>query len=347
MKPFLLTRGLVPENQETPIHFLGGDLTPASYFYRRNHFRYPLLTHESYYIPISGCVRTPTIFSFKDILSLPSKTLNVLLECSGEKRAFFHPKVFGEQWEDGALSQARWKGVPLRTLIEYTGATDKAMEVVVEGYDFGTRTDRPGLFSFARSLPIDKALHPDTLIAYELNGKPIPFKHGYPLRLIVPQWYAMASVKWVKKITLINSHFKGPFQDTDYIYYPHRTNDAGRYPVTTMRVNSTIQQPLNLAVLGQGVHKIRGIAWTGQGIVSRVEISVDNGRTWDNATLHTHPKPYVWVSWTYNWDVHEKGEYTVLSRAIDSAGNMQPKQAEWNRKGYGYNAVSDVKVKIE
>ncbi|WP_028403019.1 sulfite oxidase [Ectobacillus panaciterrae] len=348
VKPYLLTKKLLPENQETPIHFLAGNITPLSYFYKRNHFSYPKLMTSFFHLQVEGNVKVPRTFSYNEILSLPTKTVKVMLECAGDKRSSFQPKTFGEQWGEGALSQGYWKGVPLRTLFQYTGIRGSAKEIVFEGHDTGMRTDITGIFAYERSLPIDKALHPDTLVAYELNGEPLSFKHGYPLRLIVPQWYAMASVKWLKKISVIDGSFQGPFQAVDYIYYPEKNRDAGKYPVTTMNINSTIQQPLDLAILDKGVHTIQGIAWTGEGEITKVEISTNDGETWMPAVLQ--PKtdsPYTWVNWTFFWNANAKGECTILSRATDSMGRIQPEEALWNRKGYGYHAICRVKVKVE
>ena len=171
-------------------------------------------------------MHTPKIFSLQEIYSLPSKTIKVVLECSGDKRELFKPKVYGEQWGKGAISQGIWKGVSLRTLLQHTGLIDSAKEIVFEGYDYGERPDSNQLFNFSRSLPLEKALDPATIIAYEYNNHPIPFKHGFPLRLIVPGWYAMASVKWIKKITVIDEEFKGPFQAVDYVYYPNKENEV-------------------------------------------------------------------------------------------------------------------------
>jgi DMSO/TMAO reductase YedYZ molybdopterin-dependent catalytic subunit len=348
VKPYLLTRSLQPENQETPIQFIETDFLTSHLFYRRNHFSYPMLTTANYWIPINGSVNTPILFSMQDILQLPSKTINVVLECAGNKRSLFEPKVFGEQWGKGAISQGAWKGVPLKALLELAGVKDGAKEVVVEGYDFGNRTDLDHVFTFTRSLPITKALHPDTIIAYEYNHQPIPFKHGFPLRLIVPQWYAMASVKWIKQITVINQNFTGPFQSIDYVYYPHKETNKDARPVTTMKVNSTIQKPLDRDILNTGKHFIKGIAWTGKGTIRKVEISTDNGQTWSNAKVDNRNKPgYEWVSWSHEWNIEEKGEYTILSKATDSFSRVQPMSPLWNRKGYGYNAVDVIVVKVE
>jgi DMSO/TMAO reductase YedYZ molybdopterin-dependent catalytic subunit len=307
-----------------------------------------MLTTANYWIPINGSVNTPILFSMQDILQLPSKTIKTVLECAGNKRSLFEPKVFGEQWGKGAISQGAWKGVPLKALLELAGVKDGAKEVVVEGYDFGNRTDLDHVFTFTRSLPITKALHPDTIIAYEYNHQPIPFKHGFPLRLIVPQWYAMASVKWIKQITVINQNFTGPFQSIDYVYYPHKETNKDARPVTTMKVNSTIQKPLDRDILNTGKHFIKGIAWTGKGTIRKVEISTDNGQTWSNAKVDNRNKPgYEWVSWSHEWNIEEKGEYTILSKATDSFSRVQPTSPLWNRKGYGYNAVDEITVKVE
>ena len=347
-KPHLITKTLIPENQETPIHFIKDDLIKNNLFYRRNHFPIPTFTSSFYLVPIQGLVQTPRTFSLQEIYSLSSTSLKTVLECSGNKRAFFEPKVFGDQWKEGAISQGVWKGVSLRTLFQYTGLKPTAKEVVFEGHDVGKRPDSDETFSFARSLPLEVALHPDTILAYEYNHQAIPFKHGFPLRLIVPGWYGMASVKWVKKITVIDHEFNGPFQTVDYVYYPNKENDQGKTPVTKVHVNSTIQYPLNRQILHKGVYEVSGIAWTGgEGLVTRVEISLDGGQSWDNCQLNNNPEKYAWVRWNYEWKALENGEFMIKTKAYDSLGNKQPAEAFWNRKGYGYNAVDCIEVKIE
>lgn len=347
-KPYLITRSLQPENQETPIHFLESDIVKNDLFYRRNHFPYPPLSYSNYWLPINGSVSESLLFTMQDLLQFPSKTIKIVLECAGNKRNRFEPKVFGEQWTNGAISQGIWKGVPLRFLLERARVNQEAKEVVVEGYDFGTRKDSNKVFSYARSLPIEKALHPDTIIAYEYNHQPISFKHGYPLRLIVPEWYAMASVKWIKQIIVIDGVFNGPFQSIDYVYYPYKESNKEAWPVTNMNVNSTIQKPLDMEILNLGKHNIKGIAWTGKGSITMVEVSIDSGQTWSNVKLNSSEGfGYEWVPWTFEWNVREKGEYTIISRATDSYGRTQPSFPNWNRKGYGFNALDKIKVKVE
>ncbi|MEH7308581.1 sulfite oxidase [Neobacillus drentensis] len=347
VKPYLITKSLFPENQETPIDHLIGDIVGKELFYRRNHFSYPLFTSSLYFLPIEGLVHNPKIFTLQEIYSLPSITMKVVLECAGNKRKFFNPKVFGEQWGKGAISQGLWKGVSIRTLLQNTGLMDSAKELVFESYDYGERPGTNGLFSFSRSLPLEKALDPETIIAYEYNHQPIPYKHGFPLRLIVPSWYAMASVKWLKKITVIDKEFTGPFQAIDYVYYPNKEDDNGKWHVTTINVNSTIQYPLDMQILHKGIYEIYGIAWTGKGNITKVEISSDGGQSWDLCQLDTTSKKNAWIPWTYKWDAQKKGEYMIKSKATDSDGNVQPLNPKWNRKGYGYNAIDSICVKVE
>ncbi|MEC1715916.1 sulfite oxidase [Schinkia azotoformans] len=346
--PYLTSKRLSPENQESPIHFLYEWLTPIKYFYRRNHFPYPVLTKENFLLSITGEVSHPRFLSYDKLLSMPVKSLLIPLECAGNKRANFMPKVYGEQWEDGAISQGKWTGVPLRNILQKAGVSNDAKEVVFDGADYGTKPTIDESIPFQRSLPIEKAMHPDTIIAYKYNNKPLTFKQGYPLRLIVPNWYAMASVKWLSKITVINHTFAGPFQADDYVYYPHKDSDNDKIPVTLLNVNSTIQKPINLSILNTGTHYIQGMAWTGCGIITEVQIGFDKGEPWHNATLYKFPhENYSWVFWSIQWKVEEKGEYTIFSRAKDSNGRIQPLTAFWNRKGYGFNAVTKVNVKIE
>ena len=185
--PFLTTKSLHPENQESPIHFLHKWQTPVKYFYRRNHFSYPLLTQHHFWIQISGQVHQPRFFHYNEILSMPSKSLVVPLECAGNQRANFNPKVYGEQWEEGAISQGKWTGVPLKDILEKAGLSQNAQEIVFEGADFGKKPGIHENIPFERSLPLEKALHPDTIIAFQYNDRPLTYKHGYPFRLIVPK----------------------------------------------------------------------------------------------------------------------------------------------------------------
>ncbi|MCM3766921.1 sulfite oxidase [Neobacillus niacini] len=345
VKPHLTTHSLHPENQETPIHFLEEPITPSAKMYRRNHFPYPAITNQSYSLSITGFVRTPITLHYNQITSLPSRTVTSLVECSGNKRAYFEPKVFGDQWKDGAVNQGQWKGVPLSYLLTIAGITDRANEIVFQGADAGTKEGRH--VHFERSLPLEKALAPHVIVAFEYNQQLIPPKHGFPYRLIVPGWYGMASVKWLRNIHVIDDSFTGPFQSDDYVYYPHKDDNLDSFPVTSNHVNSLIQQPIDRQILKPGRHDIFGLAWTGEGMVTAVEISLDNGVTWKKAALSENPKRYQWVKWSHPTVFEKNKEYAIKVRAFDSNGQSQPDQAFWNRKGYGYNEVTQIKVKTE
>lgn len=348
IRPYLTTRGLLPENQETPIHFTNLTNIPEDLLYRRNHFAYPLLQKRAINIPILGEVVQPLTVDYEFIRSLPSRTVPVVLECAGNKRSFFEPKTFGEQWGRGAVGQGIWKGTSLSLLLHLAGIKPSAQEVVVEGWDAGKRNDMTGIFPYARSLPIKKAMHPDTILAYEYNGKPLTRRHGFPVRLIVPHWYAMASVKWVRRIIVTDFPFQGPFQSVDYQYYPDKMNERGKHPVTILNVNSSIQRPLDRSILRKGKHYIQGIAWTGLGQINQVELSFDEGDTWVQAQIERAPfQPYSWVHWGYEWEVNRIGEYSIISKSRDTCGRFQPMAAYWNRKGYGYNAADQVKIIVE
>ena len=347
VEPYLTTRSLHPENQEAPIHFLNGEKILDRVFFRRNHFSYPSFSKENFFLQISGIIPRPLILTIDDLMKMPSKTIDVVLECAGNQRSKFNPNVYGEQWEEGAINQGQWRGIPLRTILSFTGLSNQAREIVFEGHDYGERKDTDKVVPYERSLPIKKALHPDTIIAFEYNCAPIPFKHGYPFRLIVPQWYAMASVKWLKRITIIGESFTGPFQAIDYIYFPDRNSPSNGFPVTSMNVNSIIQQPLHLSELKQGLQTIKGIAWTGEGSIVKVEVSFDLGKTWKEANIQRRSKHrYSWTEWNYDWIFSSTGEFTIQSRALDSKGRIQPPEALWNKKGYGYNEIPSIKVNV-
>ncbi|NQX66140.1 sulfite oxidase [Paenibacillus alba] len=341
-----IPRSIIPENQEFPMLSLSSRITPEFQYYIRNHFPYPALPLNDWVLKIEGLVHKPISLSYQALYQCPQITLPVTMECAGNKRAYYQPKTKGDQWEQGAVSHALWTGVPLRTLLQIAGIMPDAREVIFEGADAGERVDLPGMFPFARSLPIEKAMDPDTLIALCMNGKPIPYKHGYPARLIVPNWYGMASVKWLSRIVAIDHVFMGPFQTNDYVIYRSET-DSQRRPVTLMKVNSVIAQPTDQAVVRRGRHFITGTAWSGHGLVKKVQISFDHGETWDQVFWIDSEEKYSWRRWMWEWHVAEPGTYTIRVKATDDKGNTQPLQADWNVKGYENNSIFQIKVYVE
>ncbi|CAG7635836.1 sulfite oxidase [Paenibacillus allorhizosphaerae] len=326
---------------------LSSRITPDHLFYIRNHFPYPGVDVRTWELQIEGLVDRPIYLRYQDLNRMHQVSIPVTLECAGDKRAFFHPKVRGEQWESGASSHAIWTGVRLVDVLSFAGVQMNAMEVTFEGMDKGTRTDMPGEFAYIRSLPIKEALHPNILIALYMNGKPLPDQHGFPARLIVPGWYGMASVKWLHRIKVIDQPFHGPFQTIDYVYERNHSLAPFTEPVTTIRLNSTMARPTDQEVLAKGEHWLVGTAISGTYPVVLVEISTDHGVTWQPASWLDPHEPYSWRRWCLKWTVTKSGTYEIRVRAVDAAGYAQPETADWNKKGYGYNAVQKIQVYVD
>ncbi|WP_172408164.1 sulfite oxidase [Desulfosporosinus sp. FKA] len=346
-KPGLIPRQVMPENLESPINNVLTWVTPNELFYTRSHLTYPTIDMHSWRLSIGGEVSRSLYFNYEQLKQMPQVDKFVTIECSGNKRAMFEPPVPGEQWKLGAVGNAKWTGVPLTFLLDQIKPKDTAVEIVFTGADSGIRPDMDTPVNFERSLPLDKTLLGECLLALKMNDEPIPYKHGFPLRLIVPGWYGMAHVKWVTQIGLVSNPFKGPFQAIDYVYLTNEGDYSNAVPVTEMKVNSIITWPSKGEIIHPGQHSVRGLAWTGKGTISNVEISVDNGMTWNTAKL-TSPEhqQYTWTFWEYAWSITNPGHYFVLARAHDSNGNVQPKAAPWNAKGYGNNSIHTVAITI-
>jgi DMSO/TMAO reductase YedYZ molybdopterin-dependent catalytic subunit len=257
------------------------------------------------------------------------------------------PQPAGEPWGYGAASTAVWTGVPLQAVLEATGLAPCASSVVIEGADGGYVADAGRALTYARSLPRDQALHPDTLLAYAMNGEELTFEHGFPVRLIVPGWYGMAAVKWVTRIAALSQSFDGFYQVDRYVLMHAGPNQSGVIPLTRMLVRSVISEPEGGASLPRGMHYVRGFAWSGAGLITRVEVSVDGGAVWEAAELTSRPERYAWRRWQYWWRATAPGPVTLQSRAFDVAGNRQPSIPEWNRLGYANNAIQSVSVNVK
>jgi DMSO/TMAO reductase YedYZ molybdopterin-dependent catalytic subunit len=255
------------------------------------------------------------------------------------------PMPEGEPWEYGAVSTAEWTGVPLNLLLETAGLARDVTEIVAEGFDRGHVSDARGDEPFARSLPLEKALHPDTLLAYTMNGEPLPVAHGFPVRLLVPGWYGMASVKWVASIRAISGAFDGFFQVDRYIMRSPQAAGTPR-PVTQTGVRSIITTPRSGATAHVGTHLVRGYAWSGAAPVTGIEISTDGGRTWQAGEWTSGNARYAWRSWEFHWEAATPGPVSLQSRAHDAAGNEQPVGSEWNDLGYCNNAIQSIRVEV-
>jgi DMSO/TMAO reductase YedYZ molybdopterin-dependent catalytic subunit len=274
-----------------------------------------------------------------------------MMECAGIGRAHLSPRPISAPWHNEAVGCAEWTGTPLRPILEEAGLLDDAVEILFAGHDRGIDQDVEQ--DYERSLPLEEALRDEVILAYGMNGQPLPPQHGSPLRLIVPEWYGMTSVKWLKSITAIADPFEGVQQAVLY-RYKQSEEDPGT-PVTRKNPHALMIPPGIPDYLSRTRHLrpgrtlVEGRAWSGWGAVERVEFSSDGGHTWDDAELGEPVARYAWVRWSYEWDAREPGEYELCVRATDAAGKTQPvDDAEaWNVSGYGVNVVQRVAVLVD
>ncbi len=331
-----------PYNAEAPAAALAGDITPTELHYVRSNFAVP--THDGT-LEVGGAVEEPATLTLDDLRALPAHELAVTLECAGNGRLEMRPLPTGEPWGDYAVSTARWTGALLHDVLQQVRPSADGVDVRFEGADHGAyhlkpilpETDRDDLH-FVRALPLAHAADPaaEILIAYEMNGEPLGPDHGAPFRVIVPHWYAVASVKWLKRIDVLTEAYTGEFQTGHYMYeWPDRDKEA----VRLMRVRARITEPASGATLEPGACTVRGKAWSGTGPVTRVEVSLTGEGDWHQAQLEPPRGPYQWQDWSFVWDATAVGRHTLRARATDAAGNVQPDVPPWNRLGYGNNAV--------
>ncbi|HLZ69379.1 MAG TPA: sulfite oxidase [Dehalococcoidia bacterium] len=342
----LIVRCAHPLNCETPIHALiGGVVTPNAHFYVRNHFQIPRLDPETWRLSVGGVVERPLSLGLRGMRSLRSQTLVATLECAGNGRSLLHPAVEGEQWQLGAVSTAEWAGVPLVEVLERAGIKASAREVLFRGADAGSLETETGAIHFERSLTLADARDSGALLAYAMNGEPLPVQHGYPLRLIVPGWYAVASVKWLTEIEVIDRAFRGHFQTERYIVEREQCGRAVSEPVTLQRVRALITEPEPGARVARGTLTIRGVAWSGAAPIAHVELSVGGG-VWQAARLIGERQRHGWQWWELLTRVEQCGLIGIRARATDLAGRVQPEQPEWNRLGYATNQIQEVPIRV-
>jgi DMSO/TMAO reductase YedYZ molybdopterin-dependent catalytic subunit len=276
--------------------------------------------------------------------ALPVRSVTMALECAGNGRKAMSPRPPGTCWDLGAISVVRFTGTPLAGVLESAGILRQGIEVLFRGADAG-EVEEGRRVQFARSLPLDAALAADPLLAWSLNDEPLTLEHGFPLRVVVPGWYGMAAVKWLEQIDVVTEPFEGFFQKEHYVYSEEPGMAEGA-PVARIRVRSLIAQPTTGAQLGPGAQMIEGIAWSGNGPVTRVEVSTDGGGNWEEALLEGSPGRYNARRWSYPWSPTRPGAYRLVSRATDASGNGQPAGQRWNRLGYGNNGPQTVTVQV-
>ncbi len=330
-----------PRNAETAPHALGAYLTSAADRFLRSNFAVPRLSSRAHRLHVGGLVERPLRLRVEELCLLPQRTLTVTTECAGNHRTTLSPLPPGEPWSGGAVSTARWTGVPLAALLERSGIRPGAVEVVATGADSGQVA--AGQAPYARSLPLARALHPDTLVALRMNGEPLLAAHGAPVRLIVPGWYGMASVKWLARLEVVGEPFAGYFQSERYVYREPGRSPA---PVVEMRVKSVFTSPLPAVPVGRGAVRVSGLAWSGSVRIAQVEVASGGGGEWVPARLTGEDEPYAWRTWDLIWTPPWRGRHVLRCRATDEAGNVQPDLPRWNELGYGANGVQSLIVEV-
>jgi sulfite oxidase len=335
---------------EMPPEFFDSWITPVSHFFVRNHMHEPdTLNASEWRLTVSGEVEHPLSLSLADLARLDSHPVVNTMECAGNGRGFQQPHVPGVQWQRGAIGTASFAGPRLRDLLQRAGVKPAAKHVMFRGLD-----EVPGKVpAFIRSIPLEKATDADTLVATQMNGAPLPKHHGFPARALVPGWIGAASCKWLTEIKVLEKEFEGNFMKPGY-RMPNQpvapgadVNPDDTHAITALSVKSVIAGPVEGATVKPGTVQIHGAAWAGEAAIVKVEISADGGATWQAARLGKEQSKYAWRLWSYHWKALKSGEYTLMSRATDSQGRTQPVTAAWNPSGYLYNAVDQVKVRVQ
>ncbi len=336
---------LAARNRGMPLEALRHDVTPSGLHYLLAHFDIPAADERRWGLDVGGLVAQPFSVGVEELKALPARTLRVTLECAGNGRGQLSPRYPSVPWLEEGVSTAEWTGVPLARLLERArlraGVKDIAFHGADAGFDLGVE------HRYARSLAPEEALHGDVLVCYAMNGAPLPPQHGAPLRLVVPRWYGMASVKWLRAIEALERPFDGLQQARSY-HFRSAAGEKGE-PCRLMRVNSLMLPPgipdfysrRRAVVAGQV--PIIGRAWSGEGAIAKVQLGVDG--EWQNAELEAPREPYAWQGWSAVWRA-SAGEHELSCRATDAAGNIQPFEPVWDLSGFGNNSIHRVRVTV-
>ncbi|MFP6567113.1 MAG: sulfite oxidase [Dehalococcoidia bacterium] len=338
---------LASRNRGMPLEALKYNITPAGMHYLLIHFDIPYLDADTWNLEVGGLVANPVSLSLDDIKSRQSVTMPVTMECAGNGRTLLEPRSISQPWGLEAIGTAEWTGTPLGPMLEDAGVDPSAVEILFTGQDRGVQGDE--IQDYQRSLTLEDASRDEVMLVYEMNGQPLQPQHGYPMRLIVPGWYGMTSVKWLTKIEAISEHFDGFQMDRTY-RYKQDADDPGE-PVDLIRVRALMIPPgipdflTRTRLLDAGPVTLEGRAWAGRLGVDRVEVSANNGESWDDASLEEPVGKYAWRAWSRDWDARP-GNHILSVRATDSKGNIQPTDQPWNYQGMGNNMVHRVNVVV-
>ncbi len=339
------------ENREYSFARLSSFITPTDEFYIRNHFTYPTIDLNRWRLRVEGSVEQPLSLDYAELRRLPLTTLTVTLECAGNHRSFLETPTRGVQWQQGAVSTAEWAGVALQTILLRAGLQPQALEVIIEGADSGEINEPPkpdGAIHYGRSLPLDHPILAHSLLAYQMNGEELPLEHGYPLRLVVPGWYGMASVKWVTRLIVTPKPFHGYYQSVDYALWERIDGIPTRAPISALQTKAAIARPAPQEEIPLHTpYRVYGAAWSSDAEIAKVEVSVDGGKSWYEAQLLGEAVPYAWRLWEYNAPAFTRpGTYTFMAKATDTQGGTQAMERQPDRENYVISHVIPVAVTV-
>ena len=340
-KEGMIVRTSRPLNLETPLRELTSDVTPSALFFVRNNYDGPPIDPAQYALKVDGEVDHPLMLTLADLRRLDQVTQTITLECAGNGRSFHVPKAPGLQWEHGAVGTAVWRGVRLADVLKLARPRATALHVVPDGNDGPPTPQAP---DFIRSHPLWKGMEPHTMIALEMNGVPVPHLHGGPARLIVPGWVGSASIKWLTRLTLAEKEWGGPFMQRSY-RSPRASDPKDSYSLQSVECKSVIVRPLDGTALTPGTQAISGFAWAGEGTIVAVDVSTDGGQTWTPARLTGAEHRYAWRRWEHTWQA-TPGPQTIMARASDSLGRLQPPSRPPDPQGYRWNVIHAVRVNV-
>ena len=339
---------LAARNHAMPLEALRWPITPVGLHYLLVHYDVLLVDPATWRLEVGGAVERPLSLSLDELRALPPVEIAATMECAGNGRALLEPRPLSQPWLLEAVGTARWRGAALVDLLEAAGPASSAVDVVFAGLDRGVEGGVEQRYE--RSLALAEALEAGAVLAYEMNGEPLPPQHGFPVRLVVPGWYGMTNVKWLGRVELLTEQFAG-YQVASAYRFRQSEDEEGR-AVTRMRTRSLMVPPgvpdfySRSRILEAGAVGLEGRAWSGRAPIARVEVSVDGGATWADAELRRELEgPWAWCGWSFSWSA-SPGEHVLCCRATDEAGEVQPLEPEWNLGGYENNAVHRVPVLV-
>jgi DMSO/TMAO reductase YedYZ molybdopterin-dependent catalytic subunit len=338
---------LASRNHAMPAEAMRFDVTPPGLHYVLVHYDIPVVDPSTWQLRIGGCVDRELSVDLDSLTQMPRHTVRVTMECAGNGRLGLTPRPVSQPWLTGAVGTADWTGVPLRDLLADAGVTDDAVDVAFRGADHGV--ERGVEQDYARGLSLDDATRPDVLVAYEMNGAALPPQHGFPVRLVVPGWYGMAHVKWLCDITVLDREFDG-FQNITAYRMRQEADDVGE-PVTRIEPRALLVPPgfpefmTRVRVVRPGPQTLEGRAWSGWGPISRVEVSTDDGLSWQDADLDPSVSSFAWRRFSCDWAA-TPGRHRLRVRAYDSTGRTQSEAPRWSRGGFTNNADAPIDVLV-